>query len=65
MTDYEKSKVIDIVEGFDDTELKIILNIIPEALLWEELRTRSENKTEVINNIIGNINDRVRINGEV
>ena len=51
MSPIEKQRVIDTVSGFSSEDMKVVLSIIPEALLWDELRERSDNKAGIINDI--------------
>lgn len=51
MSPIERERVIETVNGFSSEDMKVVLSLIPEALLWDELRGRSENKSGIINDI--------------
>lgn len=61
MSGLKKERLTEIVNGFDNEDIKIILSMISEDMLWDELRGRSDNKSGIINDI----SSRLMINLEV
>ena len=61
MSGLGRERVIATVNGFDADDFKTVLGLIPEALLWDELRERSDRKNKIIGEISNTLNVKLEV----
>lgn len=56
MSDYEKQRLSEIVNGMENEEYDVVLHSIPSSVLFDELKRRDSIKDDMLNGVIKAIN---------